>query len=260
MYLVPDAALPFGFSNGPGGPHDSRTIMLSELRLALDAVPPDAPAAAYAAAIVDDNVLGKRTIATRKGSLVLLRRLYSLSPDVPLFHLLRTLWGVNQDAQPMLALLCAAARDPLLRGTFPTVQESPVGEGVTWQMLSAAVATSIPERYSPKSLEAIGQHLASSWQQSGHLRGKLRKTRARPATTIESTVYALALGYLCGARGEALFHTFWVALLDAPEHLVREQTREAARRGWLDFKSLGGVSEIEFPRLLPGREGGSARA
>ncbi|MFT4040341.1 MAG: hypothetical protein QM692_19330 [Thermomicrobiales bacterium] len=251
MYVVPDAALPFGFSNGPGGAHDGRTIMLGELQALLTAVSPDAAYPAYVYAVIEDNALGKRTIATRKGSLRRLRELYALSPDLPVFRILRTLWEVNPEAQPMLAFLSAVARDPLLRVTVPVVQETPTGEPVSWQMLAAAVAAEFPGRFSPGMQAKIGRNAASSWQQSGHLCGKLRKTRAQPVVTIEATVYALALGYLCGARGEALFRTFWVGLLDAPEHLVREQTREAARRGWLDYRSLGGVTEIGFPRLLP---------
>lgn len=254
MYLVPEAAIQLGFSNGPGGTHDSRTIMLSELRLLLEAVPSHAPYEAYAQAVLEENVLGKRTLANRKGSLRRLRELYGLSPSLPVFRALRLLWDSNVDAQPMLAFLCAAARDPLLRAAASAVLETPVGELVTWQLITERSSRELPGRFSAGMLAKIGRNAASSWQQSGHLQGKLKKTRVRPASSLESTVYALALGYLTGARGEALFGTFWIELLDAPDHLVREQAREAARRGWLDYKSLGGVSEIEFPHLLPDSE------
>lgn len=256
MYLVPDAAIPCGFRNGPGGAHDSRTIMLSELRALLAAVPPDAPSTQYAWAAVEENALGKRTVANRKGTLGRLRELYALSPALPVFQSMRTLWESNPAAQPLLALLCASARDPLLRATAPLVLQAPLGEPVPRAALSTTLEQAFPGRYSPKSLVSIGQNTASSWQQAGYLLGKSNKTRRRPEHAVEATVYALALGYLAGDRGEALFQTFWIDLLDAPEHLLREQAREAARRGWIDFKSLGGISEIEFPRLL-GIEQGS---
>lgn len=258
MYLVPDAAIPCGFRNGPGGAHDSRTIMLTELRALLAAVPPQAPSTQYTWAVVEENALGKRTIANRNGTLGRLRALYALSPTLPVFQSMRTLWDANPVAQPLLALLCASARDPLLRATAPLVLKAPPGEPVRREVLSTTLEQAFPGRYSPKSLVSIGQNTASSWQQAGYLRGKTNKTRCSPAQSVEATVYALALGYLAGDRGEALFRTFWIHLLDTPEHLLREQAREAARRGWIDFKSLGGISEIEFPRLLGAEPGAPA--
>ena len=85
MYLVPESALSLGFSNDPAGTHGSRTIMLNELRQLLVATPRDATYDDYRRAIVDDNVLGKRTMATRKESFRRLRELYALLPEVPLF-------------------------------------------------------------------------------------------------------------------------------------------------------------------------------
>jgi hypothetical protein len=228
--------------------------MLRELGQLLAATPRDATYDDYRQAILEENVLGKRTMATRRESIRRLRELYALSPDVPLFRALRELWDANPDAQPMLALLCASARDPILRASADMILGTPEGEPVTPQMIEAATAQAFPGRYNATMLANIGRHAASSWQQSGHLRGRTKKTRGRPAILPESTVYALLLGYLAGARGEGLFDTFWTALLDAPAHAVREQARVAARQGWLSYKSLGGVTEIEFPHLLSERE------
>lgn len=256
MYLVPDAALPLGFSNGPGGPHDSRTIMLADLQALLAASPPDAPYLEYARAIVEENALGKRTVANRKGTFGRLRELYALSPEVPVFLGLRTFWDANPEAQPMLALLCASARDPLLRATAPLVLQTPQGEVVTRESLSVALGEAFPSRYSQKSLVSNAQNTASSWRQSGHLQGRVKKIRSRAVAQPESTAYALYLGYLCGAGGEALFSTFWARLLDAPAHALHEQAKIAAQRGWIAYRSLGGVTEVEFPHL-PRAEGRS---
>lgn len=229
-------------------------MMLRELRQLLATTPADASYADYVAAIVDDNVLGKRTVATRKETLRRLRELYGLSPQIPLFRVLRELWTPSPNAQPMLALLCAAARDPLLRTSAGMILEIPEGDLVTPQMIEAETAKVFPGRYNATMLTAIGQHAASSWQQSGHLHGRTKKTRSHPATHPESTAYALLLGYLSGDRGEGLFQTFWTTLLDAPAHVLREQARVAARHGWINYKSLGGVTEIEFPHLLSEHE------
>ena len=52
--------------------------MLRELSLLLQAAPIEAPRAACARLVIDENCLGKRTAATRKSSLQRLRELYGL--------------------------------------------------------------------------------------------------------------------------------------------------------------------------------------
>ena len=55
-----------GFRVADSGPHTSKTLMLQELETLLAVVPAEAPAKAYRAAVVEENVLGKRTLSTRK--------------------------------------------------------------------------------------------------------------------------------------------------------------------------------------------------
>ena len=74
------AALEAGFRFGHVGTHASRTIMLDELSATFEAVPPEAKPAEYAAAIIDANCLGKRTVATRRISVQRLRELYAIDP------------------------------------------------------------------------------------------------------------------------------------------------------------------------------------
>ncbi len=107
----------FGSRSGSKGTHTSRTIMLDELMTLLSAVPDSSPRAAYLAAIIEGNVLAKSTVSTRKCSAQRLSELYLLDPNAPLFRVLRRMWEVDAAARPILALLCALARDPLLRAT-----------------------------------------------------------------------------------------------------------------------------------------------
>ena len=104
-----------GFRWGEKGTHTSRTIMLDELRSVLVNCEPDAARDDYLSAIREDNCLGKRTAATRRLSSQRLSELYGLDPAVPLFRVLRRCWYTDRDGQPLLALLLALARDPLLR-------------------------------------------------------------------------------------------------------------------------------------------------
>ena len=58
------SALPnqYGFVNETGGAHSSRTMMLADLRLLLAACSPSASLEDYRSAIVDENVLLKKTM------------------------------------------------------------------------------------------------------------------------------------------------------------------------------------------------------
>jgi hypothetical protein len=247
---VPVLSSEHGFINEPVGAHSSRTMMLAELRLLLAACPQTASLEEYKSAIVDENVLLKKTITTRKVTFRWLQELYALNRKILLFRALRDLWDDDVEAQPLLALLSAVARDPILRGTAEIILAIPVGEIVTPGMIAQAVNTSFPNRYRPTTLASIGRNAISSWQQAGLLSGKLRKVRVRAQSRPASIAYALLLGCLSGARGEALFRTLWCRLLDAPLHILHEQALVASQRGWIEYRHMGDVTEIGFRYLL----------
>lgn len=247
---VPAPALEFGFMNEPVGTHGSRTIMLAELRLLLESRPPETDIEQYRSAVLDDNVLLKKTAATRRESFRRLRELYALNSNVLLFHALRDLWDAEVEAQPLLALLCATTRDPILRGTADLILAVPTEAQVTPHMISKAAQDSFPDRYNPTMLAGIGRHAASSWQQSGHLKGKLHKIRVQAESRPANVAYALLLGYLCGDRGEGLFHTLWSQLLDTPTHILHQQALVASQHGWLEYRRSGDVTDISFRYLL----------
>ena len=250
MEPSPPAGYLAGISEQPMGTHLSRTIMLTDLRRLLAALPASADAFAYRSAVVDENLLLKPTVSTRKISLNRLRELYLLDPRVLLFRALSDLWSDDREAQPLLALLCAMARDPLLRASAELIIALPLGEPVTPQQLTQVVSMAFPDRYSPASLRSMGKNLASSWQQAGHLSGRRAKIRARAHCRPNAVVYALLLGYLQGARGAALFQTLWARLLDLPLHALHTQAQAAAQRGWLEYRRAGDVVEVGFRHLL----------
>jgi len=239
-----------GFRWGKKGTHTSRTIMLAELRAVLANCPPDATRADYLAAIHEDNCLGKRTAATRKLSSQRLSELYTLDPKVPLFRVMRRCWYVNRDGQALLALLLALARDPLLRVTGPPVLQMRPGEELARQQMTDALNREVGDRLSESTLDKVVRNAASSWTQSGHLKGRGRKIRQSVTPTAVTTAYALLLGYLTGARGAALFETFWAEVLDAPTGELMRLAVDSRRLGFLDMSQSGGVIEVAFPRLL----------
>jgi len=252
--IIPQQAVQYGFIINGLGPHSSRTMMLTELRLLLENRPPQTSQTEYRAAVLDENALLKKTETTRRKSFRYLRELYSLDPGTLLFRALRDLWTHQVEAQPMLALLCALARDPSLRATADVIQDTSQGTPVTSQMLAAEAARRHDARLSSTTLATIGRNAASTWTQSGHLRGRANKIRVQAESHPTSLAYALLLGYLCGARGEALFQTPWARLLDAAPHSLHELAFQASQQGWLEYRQTGGVTDVGFAYLLREKE------
>ena len=239
-----------GFRWGEKGTHTSRTIMLDELRAVLANCPPNAARDEYLSAIHENNCLGKRTAATRKLSSQRLSELYALDPKVPLFRVMRRCWYADRDGQAVLALLLALARDPLLRFSAPPVLRMRPGEELARQQVTDALSRAVGNRLSESTLDKVVRNAASSWTQSGHLRGRGRKVRQTIIPTAITTAYALLLGYLTGTRGVALFDSLWAQALDAPVGELMNLTMDARRLGFLDMSQSGGVIDVGFSRLL----------
>ena len=235
-----------------GGPSTSQTIMVSSLRRLLSELPPDAAHSTYRSAVMDENVLGKATTSGREWAFRQLRRFYALDPQSLLFRALRDLWEHDPDGQPLLALLCALARDPVLRASASVIVGSAPGEVVTTSDFQAAIESKFPAAYKEITLRTTAQNVASSWDQAGYLHQERRrsKVRTRVHPTSAATAYALMLGYLQGGRGQALFDTLWARVLDqAPSHLL-DLAAAASQQGMLELRQAGGVIEVGFRQLL----------
>lgn len=230
--------------------HASRTMMLGELALLLEAVPTGSSPGDYRRAVLGDNVLLKGSGPTRKKSLQHLRELYILDERDTLFSALRTLWTHDPPSLPLLALLAAVTRDALLRATAHLVMDTPVGAPIDAGMLSGAVAEAFPDRFTEGTRAAVGRNTASSWTQSGHLKGRTGKVRVRAGASLGAAVYALFLGHLSGARGLPLYETLWARLLDMSANELDALAFGASQRGLLEYRRMGDVAEFGFSRLL----------
>lgn len=244
----------WGFRTGARGTHTSRTIMLEELSELLAAVPGEVQRSAYAKAVVAGNCLGKRTFATRKATYQRLTELYGLDPRLILFRGLRRLWGSDETARPALALLLALARDPLLRASALCVLSTPIGHEFSRQPLKEDLAAAVEDRLGPVTLDALVRNASSSWTQSGHLRGRIRKTRQRLRATPIAIAYALLIGYALGCRGRSLFQTPWTIVLDARADVVLDLVLDARTLGWLEFKRVGEMVDVSFPALIGSKD------
>ncbi len=243
-----------GFRWGEKGTHTSRTIMLDELRALLASCPPNATRDDYLAAIREDNCLGKRTAATRKLSSQRLSELYALDPEVPLFWVMRRCWYADSAGRAVLALLLALARDPLLRASAPPVLRMRPGEELARQQMTDALNRAVGNRLSESTLDKVVRNAASSWTQSGHLKGRGRKVRQTVTPTAATTAFALLLGHLAGKRGLTLFESLWAQVLDSPVGELVHLAMDARRLGFLDMRQSGGVIDVAFSRLLAADE------
>jgi len=244
----------FGLVTGRSGPHSSRTMTLGELEKVLDAVPAESDFAGYENAVVDDNILLKRTAANRKGTLRRLRELYTFDKSVPLFRVMRKLWDLDEDSRPLIALLVAYGRDPLLRATAGVVLETPVDSELMRQSVCKAIDTFSDGRMSESTVDKVARNTSSSWSQSGHLVGRVRKLRKLVQPTPIAVTLAILLGYASGVRGKSLLETEFVKLLDADPPTARSRAIDARRVGLIDLRESDEVFDVGFSSILTDRE------
>lgn len=238
-----------GFRFGDKGTHTSRTLMFAELAELLVAVPASATRDEYAEAIIEDNVLGKQTAATRKLTNQRLGELYGLSLTVPLFRIMRYLWTVDVPGRPLLAMFSGLARDPLLRTTREAVIPLPIGAELTRTSMTSSIRAVTGHRLNESVLDKVARNAASSWSQSGHLEGRVRKIRQQVRPTPGAVAMAVWFGSLEGLAGEDLLRSNWAKLLDqAPTELLEHALR-AKQLGLLNANAGGGVVEIDVRPL-----------
>lgn len=236
-----------------GGTNTSHTIVVASLSVLLDAVPSNAPHAAYERAAIEANVLGKDTDGARRRTFRYLRELYLLRPDSLLFRALRDLWQLDDDARPLLAGLCALARDSVFRASSTAIIRTQPGDALTSADLAVVVGEQFPDSYGAATLAKVGRNTFSSWEQTGHLKDAdlpATKVRTRANCRPADVAYALLLGHLTGARGQGLFETLWARALDQPPSHLLDLASTASQHGMLEMRHAGGVIEVGFRELL----------
>jgi len=236
----------FGFKVSGGGPHQSKTMMLAELTALLASGGADDPAGA----IVRDNLLGKPSSRAREAALYRLRQLYGVGSRDPIWRVLRALWSRDPSGRPLVALLTALARDPMLRSSADAVLAAAPGERVRWPNIVASFESSDPRRLGEKMAKSFGQNVASSWTQAGFLKGAVRKQRVRSNPTPTVAAYAALLSALCGFGGRRLLESRWMAVLNRPFEDRLAFLRQAEGLGLVRVRSAGDVLEIEVRRPM----------
>ena len=234
-----------GLRFGDKGTHTSRTIMFCELRDLFAYLPESASREDYASAIIKDNILGKPTVSTRRLTNQRLGELYGLDPHIPIFRILRRLWEMDDGGRPLLAILCALGRDPLLRATAPIILALQPGQELMRTALVRSIQRCTGSRLNKLILDKVARNAGSSWTQSGHLMGRVRKIRKKVEPTPSAVAFALWLGSLYSLSGEELLSTPWTSVFDQPPEILLDTVLRAKQMRLLHARVGGGVVEID---------------
>jgi len=222
--------------------------MLNELEILLQYVnQQNASKEDYLHAIIEDNCLGKHSGTTRKISAGHLVNLYALDPNIAIFRALSFYWRREISGHPLLALLCAYCRDYVLQLLVPLILQTPQGSIIQKKAIEEYLENKKPGAFTRTTLESTVRNVTASLSKSGHLAGKVNKTRTYATATPGSVSYALFLGYLRGERGQSLFRTEYARMLDCPEERMIELAEISSRSGWIIFKHIDNVFEVQFP-------------
>lgn len=242
---------------GAKGTHTSRTMMLEELTELLRAVPASGDRGAYECAVIEENCLGKTTTSNRRLTLQRMSELFGLDPDVPLFVVLRRLWELDPEGRPLITLMCALARDPLLRGTSPYILSMPVGAELLHDEYMASIREHVETRLNDGVLDQVRRNSSASWGQSGHLEGRVRKRRKLVGAPFGAVAFALWLGSLEGRVGDDLLASFWMRHFDAPSHAIIEAVLRCKQSGLVYASIGGGVVQIDPTPVFQPRSRGA---
>lgn len=249
-----ESLIRLGYRLGRGGAHAARTMMLDESSVLFEHTTPETTREGYREEVVSRNLLGKPTQKSRALTFRHLTELYGLDPAIPVFRVFRRLWALDEAARPLLVLMLALVRDPLLRRSEAFMLGKEGGEGVRREEVEALIAAGEPERFSAASLKSIAQNINGSWTQAGYLAGRARKVRTRAKVTPTHLTYALFLGRLEGLTGQRLFTSRWMRLLCCSPSELEALANSASHRGQIVFLNAGGVKEVRFPGFLTAEE------
>lgn len=229
--------------------HDSRALMLEDLVRLVEAapVPPLTPDIARQATVVG-NVLAKRTQRTRQVSFQYLHRLYGLDERTDAGQVFFRLLRNQPAARGQLAAVLGLQRDRLLRSSLPFILSFREGQMVEAAALGTLLRES-GETFNDRTLGSVVQKLLLSWSQAGWVSSSLKKHRLAVEPLPESVAFALFLGHQDGRRGLALLDSLYMQAFASSPDTLDELAYQASKLGYLSYRRIDDVLEIQFPQL-----------
>lgn len=232
----------FGFRLAGGGAHQSKTMMLQELEALLADNHTTGDELKHAA--IEENRMGKSTANTRRLTFRHISSLYGFMEQPPLTKVFLKLWKSDNSGHRLHALLIALARDPILRETAKVVLRGAIGQNLQRPLFEAALSSAHPNRFSEKTIRSVAQNCASTWTQSGHLRGSIKKVRHRVSPSPSAVAMAALLATVAGFGGPAILSSIWMQVLDLSPDQALDHLRRAEALGLARVRSAGEVTEI----------------
>jgi hypothetical protein len=227
----------------------------AELEVLLASAPSDAGRADYRRLVLDENVLGKRSLVTREKLWQRLRERYLLEPAVAEFALFRAAMLETSGAaeRGLLCLLMVARADRLFREVTvecvsPHIPHDGVGiDPAGVQAIITRLVAGAGAAWTPDTTEHVRQHVLSSLKDFGVLRGSRDKRTVRPRPGIQATLFAARLGRLTGLTDRQNLDSCWFRLLGQGAEGAVGLLYAAARAGALRFDMQAGVVELTLP-------------
>jgi hypothetical protein len=239
-----------GFSEAGVGGHSARSMMLREMSILVSSMPLSLLTDDFTKAILEENVLEKPTLSSRKKSLRHLVELYGLTSSKALFRVFWELSHADFDSLPQLCLVCVYARDLQLRQSFELVRTLRPGDVLQRAAMEQHLENGFPGRFSPAMKKSMAQNVNTTWTFGGHLAGKVKKVRRLPEPRPVSAAYAMFVGYLTGLRGQRLLDSAFAALVAANRSQLQTALALASARGLLSLKQAADIVEFDFSNLL----------
>lgn len=239
-----------GFSDAIIGGHSARSMMFLEMCTLVRALPTKVSKDDFSKAIVENNVLDKPTLSSRKKSLRHLADLYGMDQSKAIFRVFWDFGHADFDSLPQLCLVCTYARDPQLRHSFELIRTLRLGEALERATMEQHLENGFPGRFGAAMKKSMAQNVNTTWTFGGHLAGKVKKTRQFPEPRPISAAYAMFVGYLTGLRGERLLDSAYAALVASNRSQLQSALALASARGLLSLKQAAGIVEFDFSNLL----------
>ena len=125
----------------------------------------------------------------------------------------------------------------------------PVGSELLRTSMTSAILTATGTRLNDSILDKVARNASSSWAQSGHLEGRVRKIRREVRPTPGPVACAIWFGTLSGFAGENLLRTAWARVLDQSPVELLDLALRAKQIGLLNVNAGGGIVEIDTSPL-----------
>lgn len=228
----------------------------AELEALLHAAPPMAASAQLRALVLDENVTGKRTAASRDKVWLQLRQNYLLDPTVPEYRAFLdsvTTTSAPSDRGLLLFLMLARSdrlfRDVTLESVSPHLSRAgtPIRADDVQVVLDRIVGAKRP--WSEETRVTARQHILSALKDFGALHGGTRKKTARLYPGAYVTLFAARLAHLQGLSPRRTLESAWFRLLGVDAEGAWNLLHAAAGVGVLRCRRQADVIEIELPPL-----------